>query len=147
MEYTNGKIGRVFLLKFSHGDDLLEGIKKVARDEDIKFATINLLGAVSKGDIVTGPKKTELPAVPNTQSIAEAREVVGFGVISFTDEEPLIHFHGAFGNSDGTLVGCLRGGGEVFVTIEAVIQEILDVNVKREKDEATGCALLNLGKN
>ena len=56
MKYQQAELGRVFVVKFEHGDDLLESIKELVSREEISFATISFLGALLKADIVAGPK-------------------------------------------------------------------------------------------
>lgn len=58
MRYTKGSVGRVFLLKFSDDDVLLDELDKLARKERIRAATLMFIGALKKGDLVTGPQKT-----------------------------------------------------------------------------------------
>lgn len=143
MEYTQGDIARVFIAKFSHGEDPLDGIKKIVLSEGISCATINLLGALSEADIVTGPVKTEIPPVPNEMSFREGREIIGFGVVTSNGKEPLIHLHASFVRGESSFTGCLRKNGKVFVVIEAVILELTGANVSREFDPETRCNMLN----
>ena len=143
MEYSQGKTGRVFLLRFDHGDDLLEEMKDLARKENIRAATISLLGAVSSGDIVTGPAEEKIPPEPNEMSFSGGWEAVGTGTIVWKEDSPHVHLHTSFGKGNDTLMGCLRKNGKVFITVEAVVAEIADVEVKRKKDENTSIYLLD----
>ncbi|MGB2599427.1 MAG: DUF296 domain-containing protein [Candidatus Omnitrophota bacterium] len=142
MEYSRGSIGRIFLVKFEHGDNLLEEIKKLINKENISAATVSFIGALSGGDIVTGPKETKLPPEPNFMTFKDGREVIGFGTIIKKDGEPSVHVHSSLGRGEDVLTGCLRNNVEVFVTIEAVITELNDVNATRKEDEKTGINLL-----
>jgi predicted DNA-binding protein with PD1-like motif len=142
MKYSRGSIGRIFLVRFEHGDSLLEEIKKLANKESISAATINFIGALSSGDIVTGPKKTELPPEPNLMSFDEGREVIGFGTVIKKNEGVTVHVHSSLGRGGDVLTGCLRGDIDVFVTIEAVVTEVKDIKVSKKKDKRTGIELL-----
>ena len=142
MEYSECSIGRVFLVKFEHKDDLIENIRALALKERISFATITFLGALSKGDIVCGPKKTELPALPARFSFKKGHEVVGFGTIAKSAGEVQPHIHAAIGKGKKAMTGCLRKGCEVFVTVEAVITELKGVDISRKMDKNIGHTLL-----
>ena len=143
MEYASGRTERVFLVRFDHGDDLLEEIKDLAEKENIRAASISLLGAVSRGDIVTGPVEEKIPPDPNKKSFSGGWETLGTGTITWKDDSPHVHLHTSFGKGTDTLTGCLREEGKVFVTVEAVVTEIAGINVTRKKDDSTRCDLLD----
>ena len=142
MQYAKGSIGRIFLAKFDHGEDLLEEIEKLVDKEGISNATVTFIGALTKADIVTGPKKVELPVTPNFTSFEDGREVLGFGTVTRKSDGISMHIHGSYGRDKDTLTGCLRKNGKVFITIEAVIAEIKDIKVTKKKDDKTGFELL-----
>ena len=102
------------------------------------------MGGMKKGDIVVGPEKEELPPVPVWKSLDESHEVVGIGTIFWQDDEPKIHFHGAFGKKDMMKIGCLRKNSEAFLVLEVIILEIEGVDAKRVLDPEVGLALLKL---
>ncbi|MFQ5952230.1 MAG: PPC domain-containing DNA-binding protein [Candidatus Omnitrophota bacterium] len=142
MQYAKGSIGRVFLIKFEHGEDLLKEIEKLADKEGISSATVAIIGALAKADIVTGPKKAELPVTPNFTSFEDGREILGFGTITRKSDGLSLHIHGSYGRDRDTLTGCLRKNSEVFITIEAVITELKDIKATKKKDDRTGLELL-----
>jgi predicted DNA-binding protein with PD1-like motif len=144
MQYKQGSIGRVFLVKFEHGDDLLEKLKDLAAKEDISLATVMFLGALGSGDIVAGPRELSLPAVPTWVSFSDGREVLGFGIITAETGRVQAHIHATFGKGEKALTGCMRKNCNVFVTVEAVITEISGVKTCRRKDDEAGCDLLKL---
>jgi len=138
MKYSQGDIGRVFIANFEHGDDLLSELRGFVEKENISFATINFLGAVSEGDIVIGPKGMTLPADPNMVSLSGAWETVGFGTIIRGKDGVEIHVHASFGKGGDVLVGCLRKNSKIFITIEALITEVRHVSAVKEFDRKTG---------
>ena len=142
MRFKEGKIGRVFLVTFSHGEDFLSGIKEFVKSKNVKFGTINIIGAFVSAEIVTGPIKKACPPEPDFRKFDDAREVLGFGFLTNPEGDVNLHLHGAIGKGDSTVVGCLRKGGEVFVTIEALITEIDNIQAKRYLDDKTNCNLL-----
>ena len=76
MKYKQGCFGRVFLLKFEGRGDLLEEIKRVAVQENIKVGTIMLLGGMRTAGVVTGPKKSVIPPDPVWTNVSDGREVM-----------------------------------------------------------------------
>lgn len=162
MQYTKGHIGRIFLLKFDNGDVLLDELSRFAKKERLKAATILFIGALRKGDLVTGPKKPVIPPVPNKVYFKDGWEVMGMGTIftppsvkSSSSERrvgltnksgPQIHIHASMGKKLKTLTGCVRGKSKVFLVIEAVVLELKGVNATKSIDPATGLNLLRVGQ-
>jgi len=138
MKYAKGETGRVFAVNFEHGEDLLGGIREVIIRENVGFASIMILGAFKKGNIVAGPRGSKLPAEPCRVAFDNAWETVGFGTIVKNGTEPEIHIHCSFGKERKVLTGCLRDISEIFITIEAIITEIRGVPAERREDPATG---------
>jgi predicted DNA-binding protein with PD1-like motif len=145
MEYRQGTVGRVFLVKFSHGEDLVQGLLDFARGQNLRAAWIQLLGALQRGRLVVGPEKAEVPPTPVWQEVQDAWEVLGVGNLLWEDDAPRLHFHGALGRGENTLTGCLRQQGEVYLVIEALIVELAGLTACRAPDAATGLSLLQLG--
>lgn len=146
MKYSQGTIGRVFVVKFEHGDDLLDGLKRIAAEKKIKAGLVHLIGALNNAEIVVGPKKNVLPPEAVWRKFNDGREMVGTGTIFWNGSEPSIHLHGAFGRGDKAGVGCVRKGANVYLVVEAVIFEITGTGARREKDEASGLEILELEK-
>ena len=142
MKYAKGSIGRVFVVRFEHGDDLVEKIKELAVLEKIKLATVMLLGALRKGTMVAGPRELKTPAESNWASFSDGREILASGMIVNPDGNVKLHLHGSYGRGESTLTGCLRKDSEVFITVDAVVAEISGVNASKRKDERTGHEVL-----
>ncbi|MDD5427771.1 MAG: DUF296 domain-containing protein [Candidatus Omnitrophica bacterium] len=146
MQYTRGEIGRVFLLKFKDDDILTDELAGFAKKEKLKAATLVFLGALKKGDLVTGPKKPVIPPEPNWVSFKDAWEVMGIGSIFTNKKGPQIHIHTAMGKKMNTLIGCVRKKSKVFLVIEAVVFELKGVKATKDIDPATGLNLLKILK-
>ena len=144
MEYTTGKMGRVFLLKFSDKDIILNELTRLVRRERIKSAVFIFLGALRKGRLVTGPKEPVIPPKPNRVSFKDAWEALGIGTIFTNKSGPQIHIHSAMGKKNKTLTGCVRKGSQVFVVIEAVVFELKGIKASKEIDPKTGVNLLRI---
>ena len=143
MEYRTGSVGRVIVARFSDGEDLLEGLKELAKEEGLKSAFFCIVGGLKGGEFVVGPEdEEERPPRPIWRKIEESHEVFGFGTIFWEADEPRIHFHGAYGKKDTVKVGCLRKETKTFLILEVVIIEIKDINAVRKADPETGLPLL-----
>ncbi|MBW2646663.1 MAG: DUF296 domain-containing protein [Deltaproteobacteria bacterium] len=147
MEYDEGKIGRVFVLRFDDGEDFVDLIHSFVKEKEIRTGHINILGAFLASEIVTGPKEPVLPPEPNWTSFADAWEVLGFGTIMWEDDEPRIHIHAGLGKGEKTLLGCVRKKTDVFLTVEAVITEVIDIKAERKFNEQLGLSLLSFKQN
>jgi len=144
MKYTQGSIGRVFLVKFENQDILLEKLFVLAKREKIKAATMIFIGALRQGDLVTGPRKPVIPPVPNQLTFKDGWEVMGIGTLFTNRQGPQIHIHASMGKKRKVLTGCVRGRSKVFLVIEAVILELKGVKASKDIDPQTGLNLLKI---
>ncbi|MEW6427513.1 MAG: DUF296 domain-containing protein [Thermodesulfobacteriota bacterium] len=131
MDYREGRIGRVFAVRFDHGDDFLEELTALARRERIGCAWFHLLGGIRRAEVVTGPKEPTMPPEPVWHRIVDPHEVVGMGSIFFDGETPKIHLHTVLGHHGQTLCACMRGSTEVYLILEAYITEITGIAAAR----------------
>ncbi len=54
MEIHEKKLGRIFRLKFTQGEDFFTEITKFARERDVKEASLFIIGALDHGQMITG---------------------------------------------------------------------------------------------
>jgi uncharacterized protein len=144
MQYTKGKLGRIFLLKLSDGDILLKELDKFSRKERVKSAVMVFLGALKSGKLVTGPKNPVIPPEPNWKNFKDGWEAMGIGTIFTNKSGPQIHIHTSMGKKDKTMTGCVRLDSRVFLVIEAIVFELTGVNASKEIDPRTGLNLLKI---
>ncbi len=144
MKYTQGTIGRVFLIKFDNNDILLDKISELAIKERINAGTLIFLGALRKGNLVTGPKKPVIPPQPNEVNFKDGWEVMGMGTVFTNSQGPQIHIHGSMGKKLKTFTGCVRGKSSVFLVVEAVLFELKGVKATKDIDPASGLNLLRI---
>ena len=146
MQYSEGSFGRVFVVKFEDGDDLLEGLKQVAARERVEAATILLLGGMRSAGVVAGPREPVVPPEPVWRNFDDGREVIAIGTLFRKDGEPVVHLHGAIGKQGETLVGCIRKETRIYLVIEAVIAEIAGLAAHKAIDAKTGLVMLQFKK-
>lgn len=144
MKYQIGTAGRIIVARFEDREDILNTLIDMAKKENVRSAVLYLLGGIKQGRIVVGPEEETMPPKPVWKNIEESHEVVGIGTIFWQDNEPKIHFHGAFGKKEMVKVGCLRGTSKTFLVLEALIVEIKGIDAKRELDPVSGLSLLKL---
>jgi len=143
MQYRTGRIGRVFVARFNHGEDFLEGLKEIAKKENLRSGVCLLLGGLKKGEFVVGPEDESLPPKPMWLSIDTAHEVIAVGTIFWDEEGPKLHLHGAYARGKDVKLGCLRKSSEVFLVIEAILFEIEGINARRIYEPEAALKLLN----
>lgn len=146
MEYRVGTAGRVVVVRFGDGEDLLDGLAEICRRENIRAACFNVVGGIKGGRFVVGPETEEMPPRPVWRSLGESHEAVGFGTIFWQNDQPKVHFHGAYGKFDSVKAGCLREGSETFLVLEVVITEIINVDIVRELDPVSGMVLMKMNR-
>ena len=138
MEYRTGSVGRVVMLRFDDGDDLLEGLKEVVVKEEIESCWFQLLGGIKQTKSVTGPEEPVMPPTPVWCEVDGAREVLGTGSIHFEENEPRIHLHAALGHHGETMIGCVREHTKVYLILEVILFELKGLQASRPWFEKGG---------
>lgn len=144
MKYQSGNAGRIFITRFEDGEDPLKELTEFARKEDIKSAIFWLIGGLKKGRFVSGPESDELPPVPIWRKLHGNHEIIAIGTIFWYKDDPKIHLHGVYGREDSVKMGCMRDAPEVFLVLEAVVMEIINVKIIRDFDEKSEMILLKI---
>ena len=124
MDVVEKKIGRVFRVSLNQGEDFFEEIYRLAEKENIREASLFVIGALSAGRMITGFKNME--GALDRRELGQKREFFAIGNLSWPSERPnavpetvawdkprpYAHFHLALGPDIGatepeTLVGHL----------------------------------------
>ena len=147
MQYREGRIGRIFVLRLEDGERLPEAIETFARDQGLKEAMVIYVGGAQDGSrLVVGPEAGRTDAIiPLIHTLAGIQEVLGVGTL-FPNEagDPVLHLHAATGREGGATVGCSRAGVEVWLVGEVIILEVVGAQARRREDPETGFQLLDL---
>lgn len=146
MKASEGKIGRVFILRLEDGDVVPTCIEKFAAEKKIRHGHAVLIGGIGGGQVVSGPRFTDImPPDPVLLPVDGAHEVVGIGIIApDKDGKPVLHIHAALGRAGHTLTGCLRPGVTTWLVGEAIIYEITGATARRLPDKASGFELMEM---
>jgi len=146
MQYTEGQLGRVFVVRIDDGEDMLVSLRQFINDKSVYAGSILFLGALMKGRMVTGPEEPVIPPVPHFVMFEGGWEVFGIGTIYPGEDGPHIHYHASVGRSGHALTGCLREKAITYLIVEAVVLEFTGLSARREFDKKTQVHLPVLGK-
>ncbi len=145
MDFTEAKLGKIFILRLRDGERLHEVIESFAQKQKIKSALCFFLGgAQDKSKVVVGPKEgNAMPPNPMVTLLKGVHEACGVGTIFLNEAgEPKLHMHASFGRNDNAVTGCVRMGVDVWQIGEAVILELSGASAKRVKDKRSGFEVL-----
>ena len=147
MKFSQGSVGRIFILRLEDGDVLNDTLEAFAREHEVTRALAFYLGGSAPGSkLVVGPDAASTDAiVPLIHPLSGSREVLALGTILPNEAgEPSAHMHAAAGREGDATVGCARAGLETWLVGEVVLLEILGTAARREVDAASGFELLTL---
>lgn len=64
MQYSEGRLGRVFVIRLEDGEDLIRSIQQFVEELDVTTGLIHFLGALKEGRLIAGPKEPTIPPGP-----------------------------------------------------------------------------------
>jgi predicted DNA-binding protein with PD1-like motif len=149
MKASEGKLGRVFIIRLEDGDAVPGSIERFAEEKKISVGQVILIGGIGDGQVVVGPRNsTEMPPEPMLVPVDGAHEVVGAGTIApDKNGKPKLHIHASLGRAGKTTTGCLRPGVTTWLVAEAVIIEILGTDAVRLPDKKAKFELLEINRS
>ena len=147
MQFTEAKLGRVFVLRLHDGDHLPDVLESFATEKNVSAALCFFLGGAKENSrVVVGPKNARaLPPEPMVTLLEGVHEACGVGTI-FADEEgkPKLHMHTSFGRNENTITGCVRMGVDIWQIGEVVMLELACEKACRVKNKQTGFEFLEI---
>ena len=133
MEYK--RFDNTIIARIDKGEEILEQLKVIAINENIKLASINALGAID--DFTVGVYKVDEKKY-YSNSFKGYYEITSLtGTISTMDREYYAHLHMSAGNEKGEVFGGHLNRAVVSAVCEMVIS-VIDGKVDRIYDEGTG---------
>jgi uncharacterized protein len=132
MEFSKkGSISATYMLRINEGERIIENMRNFLKLQDIKTASLSLVGAVKWAKIVTPDiNKKDMP--DRESYIDKHMEIVGHGNI--VEGEP--HIHAALGEKGGDGNCGHLVEAEAFVFVEAIIHKIEGIRVQRVADSS-----------
>jgi predicted DNA-binding protein with PD1-like motif len=147
MQYSEGHLGRIFMIRIDDGEDLLRAMDRFVVAQKVKAGMILFLGALREGKLVTGPVEPLIPPVPHFEPFGGGWEIFGMATIyRGGDGKPKIHYHASVGRDNRALTGCLREKASTYLIVEAVLMEFTGIYGKRLVDPASGLHMPMLKK-
>ena len=147
MQFTEAKLGRIFVLRLHNGDRLPDVLESWAAEKNISSALCFFLGGAKENSrVVVGPKNgSAIPPEPMVTLLNGVHEACGVGTI-FANEEgkPKLHMHTSFGRDENTVPGCVRLGVEVWEIGEVIVIELAEVQARRVIDKKTNFEFLEV---
>ena len=147
MQYTEAKLGRVFVLRLHDGDRLPNVIESFATEQKVQSALCFFIGgAKDNSRVVVGPRNgVETPPEPMVTLLRGVHEACGVGTL-FSDEsgKPKLHMHAGFGRNEKTVTGCVRLGVDVWRIGEVVLLELMGTSARRAVDKETNFEFLEV---
>jgi len=147
LQFTEAKLGRVFVLRLHDDDHLPDVLELFAKEQNLNSALCFFLGgAKDNSRVVVGPRKGQVvPPEPMITLLDGVHEACGMGTI-FVDEagRPKLHMHASFGRKEETVTGCVRMGVDVWRIGEVVMLELTEIAAHRAIDKETGFEFLEV---
>ena len=137
MEYK--RFENTIVVRIDKGEEILEKIKEIALNENIKLANINALGATN--DFIVGVFKTEEKKYYANEFKGDFEIVSLTGTINTMNNEFYTHIHMSAGNDKGEVFGGHLNRAVVSATCEMVLN-IIEGRVDRYFDEEIGLNLM-----
>jgi len=145
MKYSEAKQGRTFIIRLEDGEIIHHKLEEFAKDNNIKAASMTVLGGVDKGSIlIVGPEQGRSDKInPMEVILDDVFECTGTGTV-FPDQSgsPVLHMHIAAGRKGRTITGCVRKGVKVWHVLEVILTELTGTDSRRMPDRETGFELL-----
>jgi predicted DNA-binding protein with PD1-like motif len=149
MKMAKGKISDIVVMRLERGDEIIESLKQVCREYNIKNATIiNMIGSLK------GAKYYDPVMNPNLKcGISYADPILlecpvqflgASGEIAHEGDKLIIHVHATFADSRGNAYGghLSEDGNQALNTINIYIGIIEGVDMGFEMDEELGLTTL-----
>ena len=136
MDYR--RFGNTIVARMDRGEEILEQLREICLQEDVKLASVSALGAVDA--FTVGVYKVDEQKYYSNH-FAGAFEIVSLtGTISTMNGEYYAHLHMSAGNDKGEVFGGHLNRAMISATCELVIH-VIDGRVERRHDEEVGLNL------
>jgi predicted DNA-binding protein with PD1-like motif len=145
MKCSEGRLGRVLVLRLDDGEILHDCVEKTAGERHIQRAAVLVLGGADRGSrLIVGPEDGRAEVIaPVLTELAGESEIAGIGTL-FPDDEgkPSLHMHASCGRGEKSVTGCVRAGVKTWLIQEVIMIELLGLGSKRITDPRSGFKLL-----
>ena len=134
------KFNNDYVVRLNKSENVIESLKKLCREEDIKLAEITGLGASNKVEIGVFNTNTKEYKTKVFDGMFEITSLVGN--VTRKDGEVYLHIHINFGDAEGNAFGGHLVESKISATSEIIVRKI-DGEVGRKLSEEIGLNLLS----
>ena len=135
------KNGDTISVRLSIGEDIIKSLLELCEKENIEFAQVNGIGAVSRATVgFYDVKKGEY----KPKTFDEPMEIISLlGNMTRKDGKPYLHLHAAFSGEDCNVVGGHLNEAIIGVTAEIFVN-IIDGKMNRRVHPVTGINIFDI---
>jgi predicted DNA-binding protein with PD1-like motif len=133
---------RTFAVIFDTDDEVVSGLTRFARDENLSASRFTAIGAFSS--VVLGYFDWEKKDYTRNPIDDQVEVLALVGDVALADREPKLHAHVVVGLRDGSARGGHLLEARVRPTLEVILTESPGY-LKREFDPESGLALIKIG--
>lgn len=137
MEYR--KFDDSYVVRLNKGEEVIESLKSLCKNEDIKLAEITGLGASNLVEIGVFNVNTKEYNTKVFEGMFEITSLVGNATRK--DDEVYLHIHINFGDENGTVKGGHLVRANISATSEIIVRKI-NGEVERKLSDEIGLNLL-----
>lgn len=142
-ETSEAGVGRIVVGRLHPGADLIRGLEAVCDAHGLRFAAVvSCYGSLSAAGFkfLQLPPGEERPRLVDHRVDERVEFMGGQGLVCETPQgERETHLHGSISDATGAVTGghFVPGENPVYNNVDLVLQELLDVRLIREHDQAT----------
>lgn len=130
--------GRCLLARLDHGAEIISQITDIARERQIRAASISAIGALSRADLGFYDQAGREYLVRAVEEPVEMASCAGN--ISLLDGQPFVHAHVVLADRSGVTFAGHLVRGSIFAA-ELFLQELPQASLDRIPDSQTGLKL------
>lgn len=138
MQYE--KFGDNYVIRMDRGEKVVENILLFAKNENVKLASVQALGAV--GELTVGVYKPNEKQYISKTFKGDYEITSLTGTITQKDDLPYVHLHISVGTEGGLVYGGHLNEAIVSATVEMIIS-VIDGKVGRKFNEEIGLNLFD----
>ena len=141
--YAAGYAGKKVAVRLLPGTDVIEGIEKVCRENNITSASVECFGSLERAGffvLIPKPSAKMKAGYGDLMKVEGPVELLnGVGIVCLKDGVIDVHFHATMCDKDCKVFGghLVKGENPALTTVDMMISEIADVQILRKYDEET----------
>lgn len=135
------RFGTKVIVRIDRGEEIVDKLKQICKDLNIKLGTITGIGAVDEATM--GLYDVETKKYHSSELTGDHEIAPLSGNISTMNDKPYLHLHVNLSDKDHRSFGGHLNSAIVSATFEGVI-DIIDGKIDRELDNSVGLNLIKI---